>query len=151
MQRTRLALGFCRGPWRLALDYDACGGIIDQFAAVPVPNAPPWLCGVTSHSGGIFPIIDLERYFDENALGAPPGGPQRLLMTSDAAQDPVHVALLFNGLPVQLRGDLSPSVADGGHPLRLSQLAEGRMQDRSGAGYLRLDAPKLIDALYAHI
>ena len=143
----RLAQGVICGHWALAFSFDWARHIVESFEVSAIPKSPNWLLGSANVDGSIVPVVDLALYFGTPAGTAPstPAAPkQRLLVGRLASQDAGEaLALVFTGLPQQLKYLPAPLTDAGALPARLREVCEGMARDASGRDFLEINTQML--------
>jgi chemotaxis signal transduction protein len=144
---TKLAQGIVSGPWALAFSFDWARQIVESFELSAVPKAPSWLMGATNVDGNILPVIDLAQYFSPE-IAVPSAHHQRLLIGGiNAIGSDDAVALVFSGLPQQLRYVSQQLTYASALPPKLSEMCDGVAQDASGRNFLEINVDRLIAIL----
>lgn len=150
----RLAQGIICGHWALAFSFDWARHIVESFEVSAIPKSPNWLLGAANVDGSIVPVVDLALYFGASAGTAPsfvsaPSAPasaqkQRLLVGRMASQDAGEaLALVFTGLPQQLKYLPAPLADAGALPVGLREVCEGTARDASGRDFLEINTQTL--------
>lgn len=140
----RLAQGIICGHWALALSFDWARHIVERFELSAVPKSPHWLLGSANVDGTIVPVVDLGLYFGTSAGAAPAGLQRRLLVGGLAGQDSDEaMALVFTGLPQQLKYLPAPLSYAGALPARLRDVCQGIARDASGRDFLEINTQTL--------
>lgn len=140
------AQGIQCGDWALALPSGWAQRVVDEFDLTPVPRAPGWLSGVANVQGVLVPVVDLGFYLSpQDALESQQA---RLLLGScelDGGDE--SLALLFSGLPRQLRYQREQVIDAASLPVRLRNLCTGIARDGDGRPFHELDAQRLVSNL----
>ncbi len=145
----RLAQGIVCGDWALAFSFDWARHIVESFEVSAIPKSPNWLLGSANVDGSIVPVVDLALYFGTS--GTAPSTPaasaapkRRLLVGRLASQDAGEaLALVFTGLPQQLKY-LPATLTDvGALPVGLREVCEGMARDASGRDFLEINTQTL--------
>ena len=146
------------GGWSLALNLLWANTIVDTFELVKIPRAPHWLVGATNIDGSIIPVVDLSVYFVPHA--APMvidrhhrilvGGKREESAESGAGGDNVF-AILFNGLPMQIKYTREAIDASLVVPERLRELSLGMAKSNAGSGigktHFEMNTDRFVDFL----
>ena len=140
----RLAQGIICGHWALAFSFDWARQIVERFDVSAIPKAPHWLLGSANVDGSIVPVVDLTLYFGTSA-GAAPAAPQRRLLVGGlaGADSDEAMALVFTGLPQQIKYLPAPLTYAGALPSRLREVCGGIARDASGRDFLEINTQTL--------
>jgi chemotaxis signal transduction protein len=144
---NKLAQGIVSGPWALALSFDWAHQIVERFELSAIPKAPGWLMGAANVDGNILPVVDLSQYFSPE-VATPSAHQQRLLVcgiTPGGTDD--AVALVFGGLPQQLRYASQELTFASSLPPKLREVCAGVAIDASGRNFLEINGERLLAAL----
>ena len=145
----QLSQGIFCSPFFIALPYLWAKSIVEEFELVAVPKSPPWMAGVANLAGVILPVIDLSAYFSPTQQPNPIHKQHRLLIGGDfgGGDEAVPMALLFEGLPQQVKA-LRRSVSEqSSMPQELAQLCVGELTNERGQSFFELDPDLLTQAL----
>lgn len=144
----KLAQGIISGSWALAFSFDWARQIVETFEVSAIPKSPTWLVGAANVDGTILPVIDLAVYFSPTTASLQVSPHQRLLvggMTASGSED--AIALIFNGLPQQLRYEAQALTYAGALPQQLREVCDGVASDASGRNFLEINTDKLLAVL----
>lgn len=153
----QLAQGIFCEPFFVALPYSWATSIVEEFELVAVPKAAPWLAGIANVAGVILPIIDLRLYFSPALLPKPLHKQHRLLIGGNlgghlggdlgAGDDALPMALLFEGLPKQIRSVRSRLSDVHAVPPELIRVCAGLLTDERGESFFELKPEVLTQTL----
>jgi chemotaxis signal transduction protein len=144
----KIAQGIVCGSWALAFSFDWARQIVEEFEISAIPKSPTWLLGAANIEGNIMPVIDLAVYFSPTTANLSVSPNQRLLvggLTAAGADD--AVALLFNGLPQQLKYEAQELTYSGALPPKLREACGAVACDLSGRNFLEINMDKLMAVL----
>ena len=145
----QLAQGIFCNPFHIALPYSWTKSIVEEFELVAVPKSAPWMAGIANVAGVILPVIDLSVYFSPTLQPKPIHKQHRLLVGGDfgVGDDAVPMALLFEGLPNQVRSMRHNTPEQSTLPDELAQLCVGVLRDERGQVFFELNPDLLTQAL----
>ena len=147
----QLLQGIYCDPFFVALPYSWANNIVEEFEVVAVPKSALWLAGVANIAGVILPIVDLRLYFSPNLLPKPVHKQHRLLVGGLLVEtdDAIPLALLFEGLPKQVKAVRHSLPEQSGLPAALIHLCVGQVTDEHGQTFFEL-APDLLTQTLLH-
>ncbi len=149
---TVTAQGIHCGKLRVALAYGWAREIVETYACTRVPRAPDWLLGAASLSGVVTPVIDLELLLDDTQAEISTASRRRLLVggvTDEAANN--SLAIEFDGLPVQIAGEIEPISTDMALPKNLRELLVGSVRSANLDAFFLLDPRRLYEMVGARL
>ncbi len=141
------------GSLRLAVSYRWARSILESFDETPVPKAPLWLAGATAVDGQVRPIIDIALLIDPAFVRDTPRQSMHLLLggaDGGDLRDP-PMALLFDGMPQQLRDEGLTSLEQFTIPDALAPFVELTVSSPRGETYYVIDIAKLADRLASEL
>lgn len=142
------------GDWSLALNMQWANTIVDTFELVKIPRAPNWLIGAANIDGRIVPVVDLAVYFEPTMTPTAISRHHRIIVggkreenAEGALGNDSVFAILFSGLPMQIKYTREAIEASVVMPQRLHELCHGMAQNNAGKKYFEMDTDKFIDYL----
>jgi chemotaxis signal transduction protein len=149
------------GSLRVAFAYGWSTAIVENFSLTPIPKAPSWLVGAANIDGRIFPVIDLSNYGATGARATRSSSlvsdnlkNKRLLIGgNNAGNDDYRFAVIFDGLPQQLRREsVEPKSPDEAHSdASPSHTIEGLLRSAQGERYAMVNIEQLVERLSAEL
>jgi chemotaxis signal transduction protein len=141
------------GSTRVAVSYQWAHAIVDRFEVVPVPKAPVWLMGATVIDAQVLPVIDLALYIDPTFRRVELEKDLRLLVggSEDGGLLDPPLALVFDGLPQQVRSTATAPQATANAPERLSNVVDGSTTSTQGEQFHIINVQRLANELAAEL
>jgi chemotaxis signal transduction protein len=141
------------GTNRVAVSYQWAHAIIDRFDIVPVPKAPVWLMGAAVIDAQVLPVIDLALYIDPTYQRPATQRDTRLLVggSEDGGLLDPPLALIFDGLPQQVRSSGEQDFATAFELARLAPLVDGFATSTQGEQFHIINIQRLANELAAEL